>query len=311
MRTTPLSRLAKPIRILSRTVVGHWKSGERSQSRKVWRTRARHVPALTVLSVWAVISLFPLYWMLITSIKPPVAVLTTPPELIPLATSPRNFEVVMSSGILRWTLNSLIVSGAVVAGQLLFASMAGYAFAKKQFPGRELLFWIYISSMMLPIYAIVVPLYRMMAELQLLNTYLALILPGLAAPFGTFLMRQYIQTLPSELLDAARIDGCGEWGVYWRVVLPLSWPGLAVLGIFAFHAQWADFFWPMVVTGTSEMRVLTVGLASLQMFDTASGMRDYGVLMAGATWAAIPMFVIFLLFQRYFLEGITLGALKG
>lgn len=311
MRTKPLSGLAVRIRTHSRRIVGRWKTGARSQSRGRLRIRAHRVPALVVLSVWAVISLFPLYWMLITSIKPPVAVLTTPPELIPLATSSRNFRVVLSSGIARWTFNSLLVSSAVVAGQLVFASMAGYAFAKKEFPGRDVLFWIYVSSMMLPIYAIVVPLYRMMAEFRLLDSYFALILPGLAAPFGTFLMRQYIQTLPSELLDAAKIDGCGEWGVFRHVVLPLSGPGLAVLGIFAFHAQWAEFFWPMVATGRSEMRVLTVGLASLQMFDTASGMKDYGVMMAGATWAAIPMFVIFLLFQRYFLEGVTLGALKG
>lgn len=165
--------------------------------------------------------------------------------------------------------------------------------------------------MMIPIYAIVVPLYRMMSTFDLLDTYVALILPGLAAPFGTFLMRQFIQTLPSELIDAAKIDGCNEWKVYFHIILPLSLPGLAVLGIFVFNMQWAEFFWPMVVTGSADMRVLTVGLASLQMFDVSSGLKDYGVLMAGATWAAIPMIVIFFAFQRYFLQGITLGALKG
>ena len=267
--------------------------------------------ALGILILWTVISLFPLYWMVITSIKPSVAIMTTPPELIPSAVTSRNFQAVFDSGVLRWTLNSFVVAGVVTFCQLLFSSMAGYSFAKKLFPGRNFLFWVYISSMMIPIYAIVVPLYRMVASFHLLDTYIALILPGLAAPFGTFLMRQYIQTLPSELIDAAKIDGCNEWGVYRHVILPLSLPGLAVLGIFIFHAQWAEFFWPMVITGSNNMRVLTVGLASLQMFDVASGMKDYGVLMAGATWAAIPMFVIFFLFQRYFLQGITLGALKG
>jgi multiple sugar transport system permease protein len=269
------------------------------------------VAALAVLLAWAVVSLFPLYWMVITGMKPSVAVMTTPPELIPSQVTMRNFQAVFDSGVLRWTFNSFIVAGAVTLGQLLFSSMAGYSFAKKSFPGRNVIFWIYISSMMLPIYAIVVPLYRMVANFHLIDTYAALILPGLAAPFGTFLMRQYIQSLPSELIDAAKIDGCSEWGVYRHVILPLSLPGLAVLGIFVFHMQWAEFFWPMVVTGSSNMRVLTVGLASLQQFDVSSGMKDYGVMMAGATWAAIPMFIIFFLFQRYFLQGITLGALKG
>lgn len=267
--------------------------------------------ALVVLLGWAIISLFPLYWMVITSIKPSVAIMVTPPELIPSEITLRNFNTVFESGVLRWTFNSFFVAGMVTFCQLLFASMAGYAFAKKEFPGRDLIFWVYISSMMIPIYAIVVPLYRMMSFFDLLDTYIALVLPGLAAPFGTFLMRQFIQTLPSELIDAAKMDGCSEWGVYRHIILPLSLPGLAVLGIFVFNLQWAEFFWPMVVTGSAEMRVLTVGLASLQMFDVSSGLKDYGVLMAGATWAALPMFIIFFVFQRYFLQGITLGALKG
>ena len=140
--------------------------------------------------------------------------MVTPPDLFPREITLDNFAAMFESGIWRWTLNSFIVAGSVTFFQLLFSSMAGYAFAKKQFPGRNLIFWLYISSMMIPIYAIIVPLYRMVAGLKLLDTYWALILPGLAAPFGTFLMRQYIQSLPSELIDAARIDGCGEWGVY-------------------------------------------------------------------------------------------------
>jgi multiple sugar transport system permease protein len=273
--------------------------------------KAFFIVGLTVLSIWALFSLFPLYWMVITALKPSVAIMVTPPELIPRQITLRNFEVMFNSGIWRWTLNSFIVSGSVTVLQLLFSSMAGYAFAKKSFPGRNLIFWLYISSMMIPIYAIVVPLYRMMASLKLLDTYYALILPGLAAPFGTFLMRQYIQSLPTELLDAARIDGCNEWGVYRHVVLPLSKPGLAVLGIFVFNSQWADFFWPLIVTNSANMRVLTVGLTSFQLFEAGSGLRDYGLLMAGAAWAAIPTFIIFMFLQRYFLKGITLGALKG
>jgi multiple sugar transport system permease protein len=267
--------------------------------------------AYALLIAWAVASLFPLYWMAITAIKPSTLVITTPPELIPSQVTWRNFRVLLNSGVARWTLNSVLVAGAVTLAQILFASMAGYAFAKKQFPGKELLFWIYVSSMMVPIYALIVPLYRMMSAFHLLDTYAALILPGVAAPFGVFLMRQFIQTLPTELIDAARIDGCSELAVYSRIIVPLAAPGLAVLGIFTFSDQWASFFWPLVVTGSRDMRVLTVGIASLQSFDVTSGMKDYGVMMAGATWMAIPMFLIFFLSQRYFVRGITLGALKG
>lgn len=269
------------------------------------------VVGLTILVIWAILSLFPLYWMIVTAFKPSVAIMVTPPDLFPREITLDNFAAMFESGIWRWTLNSFIVAGSVTFFQLLFSSMAGYAFAKKQFPGRNLIFWLYISSMMIPIYAIIVPLYRMVAGLKLLDTYWALILPGLAAPFGTFLMRQYIQSLPSELIDAARIDGCGEWGVYRRIILPLSKPGLAVLGIFVFTGQWAEFFWPLIVTNSADMRVLTVGLTSFQLFELGSGLRDYGLMMAGATWSAVPMFIVFFIMQRYFLKGITLGALKG
>jgi multiple sugar transport system permease protein len=269
------------------------------------------VSAYGILGLWALISLFPLYWMLVTAFKPGSLVVATPPELLPKHLSLDHFRALLNSDIWRWTLNSIVVSGVVTLAQLLFASMAGYAFAKKDFPGKNVLFWIYVSSMIIPIYALVVPLYRLMGTLHLLNSYFALMLPGIAAPFGVFLMRQFIQTLPNELIDCARVDGCSEWGVYWRVILPLAKPGLAVLGIFAFADQWASFFWPLVVTGDEKMYVLTVGVASLQSFDVTSGVKDYGLMMAGATWSAVPMVVIFFLFQRHFVKGVTLGALKG
>jgi multiple sugar transport system permease protein len=264
-----------------------------------------------VLIAWAMASLFPLYWMMITAIKPPSLVISTPPEIIPSQITARNFMIVFEGGAVRWTLNSVAVAVTVTIGQLLFASMAGYAFAKKEFPLKNVLFWIYVSSMMIPIYAIIVPLYWMISHLRLMNSYAALILPGLAAPFGVFLMRQFVQTLPSELIDASRIDGCSEWQTYRQIILPLATPGLTVLGIFSFADQWNAFFWPLVVTNTKDLYVLTVGVASLQLFDIGSGVKDYGVMMAGATWAAVPMFIIFFALQRYFLQGVTLGALKG
>lgn len=267
--------------------------------------------AYGLLGIWALISLFPLYWMVTTAFKASGFVVSVHPQLIPTSLTLSHFSALFQSGVLRWTINSIVVAGTVTALQLLFASMAGYAFAKKQFPGKEVLFWTYISSMIIPIYALIVPLYRLMASWHLLNSYVGLILPGIAAPFGVFLMRQFIQTLPDELIESGRIDGCSEFGIYWRIIVPLAKPGLAVLGIFVFADQWSSFFWPLVITNSASKDVLTVGIASIQSFDVTSGVQDYGLLMAGATWSAIPMVIIFILFQRHFIRGVTLGALKG
>lgn len=279
--------------------------------RRSWRSRPWVIAAYVILSIWALISLFPLYWMLTTAFKPAGLVVAAPPDLLPTSLTLLHFRELLAGDVLRWTANSLIVSGGVTLVQLFFASMAGYAFAKKEFPGKETLFWINVGSMIIPIYGLVVPLYRMMDSLHLLNSYLGLMLPGIAAPFGVFLMRQFIQTLPSELIDGGKVDGCGEWSVYWRIILPLSKPGLAVLGIFVFADQWSSFFWPLVITNSSNMNVLTVGVASLQASEVTSGVINYGLMMAGSLWSAVPMVIIFLLFQRYFVKGITLGALKG
>ncbi len=146
-----------------------------------------------------------------------------------------------------------------------------------------------------------------MSRLHLISTYWGLVLPSISGPFGVFLMKQFMQSLPSELIDAGRIDGCSEWGIYARIILPLAKPAIAVLGIFTFVGEWNEFLWPLVITNTSEMRTLQVGLALLQ--DEMP--MAWGVLMAGATYAAIPMVIVFLSFQRYFLKGLTVGALKG
>lgn len=213
------------------------------------------VVAYLVAIFWAIVSLFPLYWMVTTAIKPPTNVMSLPPEWIPTSVSLNNFrEAFANSPVLRWTLNSLIVSLGVTAFQLVFATMAGYGFAKKDFPGKELLFWIYISSMMIPGFALLIPLFTLMARFELVDTYVGLIAPGLSAPFGVFLMRQFIQTLPTELIDAAKIDGCGELRVFWDIIRPLAKPGMAVLGIFVFMAQWSAFLWPLIITNSSDMR---------------------------------------------------------
>ncbi len=285
-----------------------------SRALRAWREgtpveRVFFLIAYIAATAWAVVSLFPLYWMVTTALKPPTAVMSLPPEWIPTHISLNNFsEAFGTSPVLRWTTNSLVMAVSVTAFQLLFASMAGYGFAKKRFPGREVLFWLYVSSMMIPGFALLIPLYTLMARFGLVDTYLGLIAPGLSAPFGVFLMRQFMQTLPSELIDAGKIDGCCELGVFWRIILPLSKPGLAVLGIFVFMGQWSAFLWPLVITNTNEMRTLMVGFATLANRELRV---NYGALMAAATYIALPMLVVFFAFQRYFLRGITIGGVKG
>lgn len=282
--------------------------------RRSWREaspaeRMFMLVAYTVLSAWAVVSLFPLYWMVSTALKPPSIVMSLPPEWIPTDISLNNFrEAFANSPVERWTLNSFIMAVSVTIFQLLFASMAGYGFAKKQFPGREILFWAYVSSMMIPGFALIIPLFTLMTKLGLVNTYLGLIAPGLSAPFGVFLMRQFIQTLPTELIEAATIDGCSELRVYTHIILPLSKPGLAVLGIFVFIGQWNAFLWPLIVVSSSSMMTLTVGFALLANRELRV---NYGALMAAGTYMALAQVFVFFAFQRYFVQGITVGSIKG
>jgi multiple sugar transport system permease protein len=273
--------------------------------------RAFLVGAYLVLGLWALVSLFPLYWMLITAFKPPSAVMSLPPEWVPRTLTTYNFyEALVGYPVLRWTLNSSILAGVVMLFQLVFSTMAGYGFAKKNFKGRDVIFWVYVSSMMIPGFALLIPLYKLMANLGLVNTYPGLIAPGLAAPFGAFLMRQFIQTLPSELMDAARIDGCSEPGVFWRIVLPLAKPGMAVLGIFVFMGQWNSLLWPLVITSSQDMRTLVVGF-TIAASSQSELHVNFGAMMAASTYMAVPMLVVFFAFQRYFLRGITIGAIKG
>ncbi|HKM42712.1 MAG TPA: carbohydrate ABC transporter permease [Limnochordia bacterium] len=272
------------------------------------KTRAGHYISFIFLLGAAAVALLPLYWMLVTALQQPTLAVTFPPEWFPSNPTLLNFTRFLERPhILRWTTNSLLISLAVTGVQVFTCAMSGYAFAKKKFPGGNFLFYMYIASMMIPGQVTLVPLFLIMSKLNFLDSYWGLILPGIAGPFGVFLMKQFLSTLPTELIESATIDGCGEWQTFVKVILPLSKPGLAVLGIFTFMGQWNEFLWPLIVTNSSSMRTLPVGLALLQ----EELPMQYGLLMAGATFAAIPMIVIFLMFQKYFLKGITVGALKG
>jgi multiple sugar transport system permease protein len=262
-----------------------------------------------ILIVVAIVALWPMYWLYITAFTPTQDTVKTPPDLIPIHASLANFSRLFQQAkdYWRWALNSLIISLTVTAFHLLFDTMAGYAFAKKRFPGRNFFFWLILSTLMIPSHVTLVPLYIVARHLHLINNILAVILPGTADVFGIFLMRQYIQTLPSELEEAARMDGCTEPGVFWRVIVPLSKPALGALAIFSFVRYWNDFLWPLIVLQKSQHYTLPVGVASLQ----GEFRTDFGLIFAGAALAALPMIVFFLIFQRYFIEGVRMGAVKG
>jgi ABC-type glycerol-3-phosphate transport system permease component len=200
----------------------------------------------------------------------------------------------------------VIVASAVTVIKVIIDSMAGYAFAKMSFPGRDTLFLVVLMTLMVPFAATLIPLFIIVRDLRLTNSYLGLILPALASPIGIFMMRQFIESLPSDLENAARLDGCSEFQIFRRVILPLMKPGLVVLGVFTFMTQWTSYLWPLVINTREDMLTLTVGVQSLNSLFAV----NWGVLSAGAVLSLLPLILVFLFLQRYFIAGSIAGALK-
>lgn len=270
--------------------------------------RPARAVAYALLVGWAIVTLLPLYWMVVTAFKNQVAIQAIPPDWFPSPPTLQNFAVFFGRApAFRWLFNSSFVAVVTTVGTVLFATMSGYAFAKRRFPGDRILFWSVMALLVVPFEVKLVPLFELSARLHMIDTYAGLILPAVSAPFGVFLMKQFMTTLPSEIFDAARIDGAGELPIFWRIVVPLAAPGITVLTIFTFIDSWNAFLWPVIVTRSIQMRTLPPGLAVLQL----ESYTDYGLQMAGALFSAIPTVVLFLALQRYFLRGITVGALKG
>jgi multiple sugar transport system permease protein len=281
--------------------------GEAARDRRP-RVQGWRLVAYVTVGVMALAALMPLYWMLTTSLKDQASYLAQPPELLPADPTLANFrQLFANQNMLRWIWNSLFVAVAVTGLNLVFATLAGYAFAKMSFPGRRWMFWLYLATMMVPFQVTMFALFQLMVQIGWVNTYWALIVPAAALPYNVFLMRQFMQSLPGEILDAGRIDGCNELTLVRKVVVPMSTNGLAVVGIFTFITTWNNFLWPLIVLNTEDMRTLPIALATFQ----STNETDYGLLMAGGVVMAIPMFVVFFAFQRYFLKGVTFGGLKG
>lgn len=262
---------------------------------------------IVIVTLLALIYLLPMYWLFITSIKFPDRLYEMTPTLIPDRLSFLSWGRIFAHPLIsQWFINSLLVSIAATAGAVTVAALAGYVFAKMEFPGKRPLFWLVLLTLMLPGQATIVPMYALMLRLNWLDTFWPLVVPAFGDAFAVFLMKQFMQTLPSSLIDAARMDGCAEWKIFWRIVLPLARPGLAVLTIFTFVGHWNSFLWPLLMLRHQDMYTLQVGLASMR-----SSLGNMQLLMAAAAFTAIPMILVFALFQRYFLEGLTIGALKG
>lgn len=272
-----------------------------------WKENLKKIPAYVVVSVWVTIALTPLLWMISSSLKGSMNLMSTPPSLIPNPVTFDNYRELLMKPIWLWIYNSAFISTIVTLEVVLVSSAAGYAFAKLNFPGKNVLFWILISTMMIPGQVTLAPLYELIMRLGWLDSFKALVFPPLASVWGTFLLKQYMQTLPKELTDAGRIDGASELTIFTRLILPIARPGLAVLGIFTFVSHWNNFMWPLVVLKDETKFTVQLGLSAFR-FENAVA---YGPMMAGATLAALPMMIIFLFMQRYFMEGLTVGALKG
>lgn len=261
-----------------------------------------------LLVIAFVVVMAPLVWMMLGSLKTDTELRQVPPTFLPLHASLANFSTLFSKlSFGTYFLNSFVVAAVVTAANLLFCSMLGYALAMLDFRGKKVLFTLVMGTLMIPGVVTFIPLFVLVANMGLLNTLPGLFLPFLVAPFGVFLMRQFISALPKELLDAGRVDGAGELTIFARVILPLCGPGLATLGIITFLGSWNNFLWPLVVAQRNDAYTLPVALA---LYSSDPNHTDYGLLLAGATIVILPVLAIFLIFQRRFIEGIASTGIK-
>ncbi|OPA77742.1 sugar ABC transporter permease [Paenibacillus selenitireducens] len=277
----------------------------RTQSYRISRKSKVLIHALLIFG--AILMMIPFVWMLLTSFKTLTESTQVPPVIIPKSFSFDNYaKALVSLPFKTFYFNTIFTTLMKTIGQLLFCSMAAYAFARLQFPGRTFIFLLCLSVLMVPGQVFIIPQYMIMKQLHWIDSLQALIVPGLFSVFGTFLLRQFFMTIPRELEEAAKLDGCHYVGIYWRIILPLAKPGLVALAIFTILWSWNDLLWPIIVNTSMQKMPLSAGLAYLQ----GEHFTNFPVLMAGSILAVWPMIIMFLFFQRYFIEGIALTGTK-
>lgn len=298
------------------------------------RIRNGRLAVFGLLVLLAASMLFPFYWMAITSLKGKADVFSTEPKLLPgrqlaervvddpgwfFHSGTGNYSQLLAwqrlvesgsgpRGFSRFVLNTVFFALAITLGQVITSSLAAFAFARLRFPGRKQVFFAYLATLMIPATVTMIPSYILLRELGWVNTYQAVILPSVFTAYGTFMLRQFFLTIPREIEDAARIDGCSPLGLYWRIALPLSTPALAALSIVAFVGSWRSFMWPLIVSSSEDLFNLPLGLTLFRGMYTDP---DWPLLMAGSMVMTLPMILVFIAGQRYFVEGIRLGAVKG
>lgn len=303
------------------------------------RSLASRIITLVLVIILAFLFIFPLYWIITGSFKTPQEVNSTTPVWWPSEFTFQNYEklmgklkaplwelyipfsqyfssdgspVVFSSGptvpgAVRWLLNTVWMAVAAMLLTCVTASLAGYALAKKRFVGRKLIFTLIVCAMALPKQVILIPLIREMSSLKLYNTLSAVVYPIVGWPFGVFLIKQFAEGIPGEVLEAARIDGASELRTFTKIVFPMIKPGVGALAIFTFISAWNDYFMQLIMLSSTKNLTISLGIAKMQ----AENSTDFGLIMAGAALAAVPIIVVFLIFQKYFTKGITMGAVKG
>lgn len=264
------------------------------------------VAAYLLLLVGSVVMFFPFLWMLLSSFKSLREIFRL--NFLPHVWTLDNFrQVLLQTDYPRWFLNSLVVAGISTVSALFFCSLVGYALTRLRFPGRTLIFVLILSTLMVPTEMLVIPWYVMSTQYGWVNTFWGLAFPGLIPAFGVFLMRQFFQTLPRDLFDAGRIDGVSEFGLFWRIGLPMVGPGLAALGIFNFVGNWNAFLWPLIVAKSPDMRTIPVGVALF----SGEASTAWNLIMAASALAILPVLIVFFIFQKQIIEGVVLTGVKG
>ena len=288
------------------------------------RTKAYRTVTLIVMIVLALLFLFPLYWILTGSIKTMAEINSTTPHWFPQEFTLRNYaelfsrrsapllslfgvEVGKVPGAIRWLLNTVWMAVAAMLLTCVTAALAGYSLAKKRFVGRGIIFTLIVCAMALPKQVILIPLIREMSTLKLYNTLSAVIYPIVGWPFGVFLIKQFAESIPGEILESARIDGAGELKTFTTIAFPMIKPGVGALAIFTFISAWNDYFMQLIMLSSTKNLTISLGIAKMQ----AENSTNFGLIMAGAAFAAVPIIIVFVIFQKYFTRGITMGAVKG
>ena len=281
----------------------------------VYEARRAFLVTITYALVifFAITEVLPFIWMISTSLKDPNQVFTMPPQWIPRPAHWENYvEIFRLMDFGRYWLNTIIVTVGRMLGQFIFCTLAAYAFARLNFPGKNFLFFLLLSSLMVPFETLMVPTFVLMKKLGWINTYWALIVPHALGAFGgafnVFLLRQFFLTIPKEFEESAIIDGASPFRIFRSIMLPLARPALAALLIFSFRGAWNDFTYPLIVTNTDNMKVLSLGILGFK--GLRAGMTQWHLMMAAATLSILPMILVFLVAQKYFIEGITVGGLK-